>query len=92
MLEMEDERELRDEVSEIMDSGEENTDVVFASEDRRTVLEYGSWEEAAARHWSTAERTMVQVCALRIAKHMEFLRDREYEPLALTAGVAKFVS
>ena len=31
------------------------------------------------------------VCTLRIAKHMELLRDEEHEPLALTAGVAKFV-
>ena len=39
MLEMEEERELRDEVSDIIDSGEERTEVVLAREDRRTGVE-----------------------------------------------------
>ena len=30
------------------------------------------------------------VCALRMARHMELLRDREHKLLTLTAGVAKF--
>ena len=50
MLEMEEERELLDEVSEIIDSGEESTDVVFAREDRRRGFEYASCEGVAARH------------------------------------------
>ena len=36
---MEEERELREEVSEIMDSGEESTEVVLERDERRIELE-----------------------------------------------------